>query len=118
MTQGQDTPVRRLVEDILTEEGGDTIRLLLERMLNRLLEAEQTEHLQALPYERTEGRQGLRNGFRTRQMVTRLGQITLRVPRTRDGSSPQACSAVSSGASGPCNSVWLRCTSRACRRGW
>ena len=85
MAQGQDTPVRRLVEDLLTEEGGDTIRMLLERMLNRLLEAEQTEHLQALPYERTEGRQGLRNGYRTRQMVTRLGQITLRVPRTRDG---------------------------------
>lgn len=85
MAQGQDTPVRRLVEDLMTEEGGDTIRLLLERMLNRMLEAEQAEQLQALPYERTEGRQGLRNGYRTRQMVTRLGQITLRVPRTRAG---------------------------------
>lgn len=85
MTQRQDTPVRRLVEDLMTEEGGDTIRLLLERMMNRLLEAEQAEHLQALPYERTEGRQGFRNGYRTRQMVTRLGQLTLRVPRTRDG---------------------------------
>ena len=85
MTQRQDTPVRRLVEDLMTEEGGDTIRMLLEGMLNRLLEAEQAEHLQALPYERTEARQGLRNGYRTRQMVTRLGQITLRVPRTRDG---------------------------------
>ena len=66
MTQRQDTPVRRLVEDLMTEEGGDTIRLLLERMLNRLLEAEQAEHLQALPCERTEGCQGLRNGYRTR----------------------------------------------------
>lgn len=36
MTQRQDTPVRRLVEDLMTEDGGDTIRLLLERMLNRL----------------------------------------------------------------------------------
>ena len=59
---------------------------LLERICNELLEAEITEHLGAEPHERTDGRQGWRNGHYTRSLTTRVGTLELQVPRDRDGS--------------------------------
>src|SRR5690606_20998668 len=38
------------------------------------------------PYERTQDRLGYRNGYRQREMKTRVGTLELRVPRVRDGS--------------------------------
>lgn len=72
------------VQDLFT--GDDPLRVLLEQVLNQILEAEMTEHLGAEPYERTETRQAYRNGYRARQLTTRVGTLTLRVPQTRDGS--------------------------------
>ena len=59
---------------------------LLEKVLNEVLKAEVAEQLQAEPYERTEDRRGYRNGYREREMKTRVGTLELAVPRTRDGS--------------------------------
>jgi putative transposase len=65
---------------------GDTgLAKLLERVLNQVLEAQVSEHLGAERYERTEERQGYRNGVRPRQLTTRVGKLTLRVPQVRDG---------------------------------
>jgi len=50
-----------------------------------MLEVEFTDHLGAGPYERTADRQGYRNGYRERQLHTRVGTLTLRVPRDREG---------------------------------
>jgi transposase-like protein len=68
---------------LLGQNGG--ITKLVEQALNQILLAQSTEHLQADPYERTEERQGYRNGFYSRKLTTRVGTITLRVPRTREG---------------------------------
>ncbi len=59
---------------------------LLESVLNQVLESQMKNHLGAEAYERSEDRQGYRNGHRTRQLYTRVGNLTLRVPQTRDGS--------------------------------
>jgi len=48
-----------------------------------VLEAEAQELLQARPYERTTTRRDYRNGKRQRQLLTRVGDITLNVPRLR-----------------------------------
>ena len=58
---------------------------LVERVLNKVLEAEVAEQLQAEPYERCVERQGYRNGYRERGLKTRVGALKLAVPRTRDG---------------------------------
>ena len=58
---------------------------LLESVLNQILSAQATEQLSAEPYERTEARQGYRNGTYPHTLTTRVGSITLRVPRIRDG---------------------------------
>lgn len=61
-------------------------RKLLQDVINQVLEAQMTEHLQAEPYERTDGRKGHRNGYRVRQLYTRVGPLQLLIPQTRDGS--------------------------------
>jgi len=59
---------------------------LLESVLNQVLEAQVTEQVGADRYERTDDRQSYRNGSRPRSLSTRVGTITLKVPRLRDGS--------------------------------
>ena len=63
----------------------DFLRQLVERALQHFLEAEMTAHLGAARYERSEARQGHRNGFKPRQLHTRVGTLTLRVPQDREG---------------------------------
>jgi putative transposase len=68
----------------------EQLRQLLEAVVNQVLEAQVSEHLQAEPYERTEERRGYRNGYKPRQLTTRVGTLALRVPQVRDGSfSPE-----------------------------
>jgi putative transposase len=70
--------------------GGSGIKPLLEQVINQIIAAQATEAVGAAPHERTEGRQGYRNGYRERPLQTRVGTLTLSVPRLRDGSfSPE-----------------------------
>lgn len=66
--------------------GQDGLAKLVETVLNQILEAQVTETLGAGRHERSEERQGYRNGFRARTLYTRVGPVTLQVPQTRDGS--------------------------------
>lgn len=59
---------------------------LIESVLNQVLEAQVSDALGAERYERSEERQSYRNGYRTRQLYTRVGPVVLQVPQTRDGS--------------------------------
>ena len=78
-----------MLPNLLTE-GGDGLKKLVESVLNQVLEAQMTEHLGARRHERSEDRAGYRNGYRERQLSTRVGTLVLRVPQTRDGSfSPE-----------------------------
>ena len=66
--------------------GQDGLAKLVEAVLNQVLEAQVTESLGADRHERTEERQGYRNGYRPRTLFTRVGPVTLQVPQMRDGS--------------------------------
>ena len=70
---------------LLSNDRDEAFKKLLEETLNSILKAESTEQLKAKPYERTEERTGSRNGFRDRPLTTRIGQITLKVPKHRNG---------------------------------
>jgi putative transposase len=48
---------------------------LLEAVTNQVLQAQMTEH-----YVHNDERIGYRNGFRSRQLYTRIGPVSLRVP--------------------------------------
>jgi transposase-like protein len=58
---------------------------LVENIVNQILDAQATEQLRAKPYERTEERQGYRNGYRDKLLKSRVGELTLMVPRLRSG---------------------------------
>jgi transposase-like protein len=71
------------IQELLQGDRG--MAALLEPILNQILQAEMTEHLSAGPEERTDDRQGYRNGSYQRQLTTRVGRIELEVPRDREG---------------------------------
>jgi putative transposase len=88
MAQYQITLGDDVVQHLFVGDGG--VARLLEQVLNQVLQAQAQEAVQAAPYERTTERRGYRNGTVDRPLTTRVGTLTLRVPRLRDGSfSPE-----------------------------
>lgn len=74
-------------EEILQLLKGDregAFAVLLQESLNAILKAESSEQLHAEAYERTDARAGYRNGSRERELTTRIGTITLQVPKHRN----------------------------------
>jgi len=51
--------------------------------VSQIPDAQATEQLEAKPYERTEERQRYRNGYRDKLLKSRVGELTLMVPRLR-----------------------------------
>ena len=74
-----------LLPNLLSDDG-EGMKKLVESVLNQVLEAQMAEHLGAERHERSSDRTGYRNGYRERQLTTRVGTLILRVPQTRDGS--------------------------------
>ena len=84
MTESNGMGSEALAQAILTDDPG-FLRRLVEQTLQQILEAEMTARLGAVPYERTESRTGQRNGYKPRQLQTRVGTLTLLVPQDRAG---------------------------------
>jgi putative transposase len=61
----------------------DALRAMIAAEVQAALEREFAHHLGAAAYQRTPERRGVRNGARRRTLVTRVGRLTLRVPRDR-----------------------------------
>jgi len=72
------------VQQLFTQDGQMT--QLIEQVVTQILQAQVTDHVQALPHERTDQRHGYRNGTKPRQLTTRVGVLHLRVPQVRAGS--------------------------------
>lgn len=62
-----------------------SVKASLSLILNSLMEKERDEYINALSHERTEERRGYRNGYYERELITGVGSLKLKVPRTRDG---------------------------------
>ena len=69
---------------LLCNDRDEAFKKLLQDSLDSVLKAESAEQLGADPYERTEDRTDSRNGFRDRDLATRIGSIRLHVPRHRN----------------------------------
>jgi putative transposase len=81
-----DEPIQLTKQDlmkILTED--DAMKILLQKLLQEVLEAEMETALQAGKNERTRGRLGYRSGHYPRTLVTRVGKLELKVPQDRQG---------------------------------
>lgn len=84
MTHSQATPSPTADQEGLLNDP-NFLREGLQRFLQQFLEEEITQFLHADPYERTEDRQGYRNGYKPRQLTTRVGRIELALPQDRAG---------------------------------
>lgn len=69
---------------LLSGDRDEAFKKLLTESLNSILKAESAEQLGAEPYERSDNRTDSRNGFRERELNTRIGNIVLTVPRHRN----------------------------------
>lgn len=61
----------------------EALRGKIREMIFALVDAELTEVLAALPYERTDARCGYRNGNKVRSLSTGLGKTDIEIPRGR-----------------------------------
>ncbi|NLB66932.1 MAG: IS256 family transposase [Bacteroidales bacterium] len=86
MAQFNITITEELLHGLFLSNGRDeAFSKLLEEIFIQVLLAQSSEQIGAEPYERAEERTAYRNGFRDRQMTTRVGALTLKVPRHRNG---------------------------------
>jgi putative transposase len=78
------TQVDAAVQAVLVDDP-EFLRDLVTHLVQEVLETEMTAHLGAASYERAATRTGRRNGHKPRQLHTRVGTLTLRVPQDRGG---------------------------------
>jgi putative transposase len=74
------------LRNIGVEEDSDFLREGIRLLTRLLMEAEVSDQIGAERYERSESRQGYRNGYRDRSWETRVGEIPLQIPKLRSGS--------------------------------
>jgi putative transposase len=71
----------------LRERGGeDLLKDLAEAVLQKLMDFDVDNLIGAGRYERSDGRTTQRNGYRSRELETRLGTLELKIPKLRKGS--------------------------------
>jgi putative transposase len=77
--------VSELLEAFRAGEGVDLIRESVRLVLQELIETEAAEVIGAGRYERTATRTTHRNGSRERTLSTQAGDVSLRIPKVRQG---------------------------------
>ena len=81
------TDDRLPLADLLQKSGeGDFLRAVAESVLQLLMEADVEGLVGAGRHERSADRLNWRNGYRERNLDTRLGSLSLRIPKLRQGS--------------------------------
>lgn len=84
MTQINDKGFKEILQEVI-EEDGDFMRELLGFMLQQLSEHERDKQIGVDKYERNnEERNGSRNGYKERNLNTRVGKIRLKKPQIRE----------------------------------
>src|ERR1700733_1169293 len=75
--------VIQIDEGKIQEHLGEVVRSTVEETLNAMLDAEADRLCRAERYERTEARKDTRAGSYQRQLQTKAGEVTLKVPKLR-----------------------------------
>jgi len=78
--------VSELVSKAQTTEDVEFLRQAVEWLVHELMEEEVSASVGARRYERTDDRLNQRNGYRDRDVNTRVGTIDARIPKLRKGS--------------------------------
>jgi transposase-like protein len=71
------------VVKLVNEHGTDAIASAFTTLLNLAMQIEREQVLGAAPYERTDQRRGYANGYKSKTIATRVGEMTVSVPQAR-----------------------------------
>jgi transposase-like protein len=85
---------RHLINEALEEfaqTGISQLKDSIERLLNELMLAEREEFVNAAPYERCDARKDHCNGFKNKKLLTRCGELELKVPQVRSSEFYPSC---------------------------
>lgn len=75
------------VVELLAHDGFDSLGEAIRRIINEAMRLERQRHLGVGgPYERSENRRGHANGYKSKNVQTRVGSLDLDVPQVRDSS--------------------------------
>ena len=80
-----DNTMTLLLDQIQASTDGDFLRAIAAHTLQRLMEFEVDSLIGAGRHERSDERTTYRNGYRERQLETRLGTLDLKIPKLRQG---------------------------------
>ena len=75
-----------LVDVLKTSDASELMRRMLATMLQELVDAEASAFIGAVPHERTDARTNRRNGSRDKVVTTGVGDVSIKIPKTRTGS--------------------------------
>ncbi len=88
--QLNDTLIEEIVKGLIGG-GSEGIKLVLERLYNASMKIEREQFLGAASHERSKERQGYANGYKPKELQTRMGALSLEVPQVRGlGFYPQS----------------------------
>lgn len=97
MTEDPHQTIAANVLDPILNCGLEGLPDAVAALINHAMRIEREHHIGAGPYQRTEQRDGYANGFKERQLNTRLGTLSLRVPQVRGSEEPFFPSALERG---------------------
>jgi|TARA_Y100000310_G_C20597812_1_gene771409 transposase-like protein len=83
MTHIQDKSIEGITEVLMKNGFEKAVPEIMEILLNAAMRAERDTFLKAGPYERTDDRRDVANGFKPKQLKTRYGTLALEIPQTR-----------------------------------
>ena len=73
------------LKELLLGDRDKAMQSIMAKILDEILKSEATEQIKAKAYERSDERTNSRNGYRVRQLTTRVGTLELHVPKLRHG---------------------------------
>lgn len=77
------TILETLIEDVAANSNGDGVTKVISTVLNLAMELERDKAVQAENYERSDERQGQRNGYKDKTLKTRMGKVPVQIPQVR-----------------------------------
>ena len=85
---------RHMIEEVLEQfatQGINQLKESLEQLFNQLMLAEREDFVGAGPHERSDDRRGYCNGFKDKKLLTRSGELELKIPQVREGGFYPSC---------------------------
>jgi len=76
---------------LISDRGLEGMGPAMQILLNEAMVIERSRYLQTEPYERSENRQDWANGFKPKQIKTKVGELALQVPQVRSSNFYPSC---------------------------